>query len=80
MSTVKEEPVTTFKAQHNATKNKLPYLKRSTRHRSNRTGFQFSLLMRPPCLIQSEANRANIQDGCQCQQCLADRMDQIVER
>ena len=24
----------------------------------------FSLLMRPPCLIESEANRANIQDGC----------------
>ena len=42
MSTVKEEPVTTFKAQHNPTKNKLPYLKRSTRHRSNRTGFQLS--------------------------------------
>ena len=41
---------------------------------------EFSLLMRPPCLIESEANRANIQDGCQCKQCLADRMDQIVER
>ena len=22
--------------------------------------------MRPPCLIESEANRTNIQDGCQC--------------
>ena len=42
MSTVKEEPVTAFKAQHNATKKKLPYLKRNTRHRSNRTGFQLS--------------------------------------
>ena len=42
VSTVKEEPVTTFKAQHDATKNKLPYLKRNTRHRSNRTGFQLS--------------------------------------
>ena len=42
MSTVKEEPVTTFRAQRNATKNKLPYHKRNTRQRSNRTGIQFS--------------------------------------